>query len=143
MTRYRRTLALVTLAAAVLLATSAPAVATFSRSRALPTTTISTGTVAEPTNVTALLGSCSNGRWMSVKVSWNPSTSPKVIGYAVKAYRSDGQVTTAAQTDGATTTADTTVDKLSAGSTSVTFTVTTLTSYGWSTQSALTGYVTC
>jgi hypothetical protein len=80
---------------------------------------------------------------MSVAVSWDDSTSPTVSGYAVKAYRSDGQVTTVAQFVDTTTTADTTVDKLSSGSTSVTFTVTTLTSYGWTAESSRSGQMTC
>jgi hypothetical protein len=139
----RRTLAVVTLTIAAILATTAPAVASFGKARALPTMTISTGTVTAPANVSALLASCSNGRWMSVTVSWDPSASPKVSGYTVKAYRSDGQVSTVAQTNATTTTADTTVDKLSAGSTSVTFTVTTLTSYGWTAESSRSGQMTC
>jgi hypothetical protein len=143
MTGMRRTIAFIALLAAVVLTTSAPAAASFSKSRALPTTTISTATVAAPTNVNALLASCSNGRWMSVTVSWDRTTSPRVSGYAVKAYRSDGQVTTVAQVGDTTTTADTTVDKLSSGSTSVTFTVTTLTSYGWTAESSRSGQMTC
>jgi hypothetical protein len=66
-----------------------------------------------------------------------------VSGYTVKAFRSDGQVAVVAQTGATTTTADTTVDKLSTGSTSVTFTVTTLTSYGWAAESARSGQMTC
>ncbi|MGZ4537540.1 MAG: hypothetical protein ACXVX8_04880 [Blastococcus sp.] len=143
MTGLRRILALVTLSAAVILAGAAPAVATFSKSRALPSMTVSTGTVTAPSTVTALLASCSNARWMSVTVSWDASASRGVSGYTVRAYRSDGQVTIVAQTDATTTTADTTVDKLSIGSTSVTFAVTTLTSYGWTAESPRSGQMTC
>lgn len=143
MTGLRRTLALLTLTVAVVLAVTAPASANFSLTRFLASTTISTGSVDAPSGVNAVLASCSNGRWMSVTVSWSPSASPGVTGYAVTAYRSDGQVTTVAQTDAATTTANTTVDKLSAGSTSVAFTVTTLTSYGWTAESARSGQMTC
>lgn len=143
MTGIRRILALVAVAAAVVVGTNAPALASFGKMRALPTTTVSTATVVAPTGVTALLASCSNARWMSVTVSWDPSTSPKVSGYTVKAFRSDGQVAVVAQTGATATTADTTVDKLSTGSTSVTFTVTTLTSYGWAAESARSGQMTC
>jgi hypothetical protein len=109
----------------------------------LPSLGVTTAVVQSPTNVKAELASCSNARWMSVTVSWQPSSSARVSGYQVKAYRNDGQVTTVGQIDGAATSANTTVDKLGAGSTSVTFTVTTLTDYGWTAESTQSAQMTC
>ena len=138
-----RRLVLVSVAAAVFLVVSTPAMANFGATRSLAPVTVSTATVQSPTDVNAVLASCSNGRWMSVRVSWSPSTSARISSYLVKAYRNDGQVSTVAQTSATTTSADTTVDKLSAGSTSATFTVTTLTDYGWTAESARSAQMTC
>ena len=122
---------------------AAPASASFAVARTLPTMTVSTGVVAPPTNVAAVLGSCSNGRWMSVTVSWTASSSPGISGYRVDAHRNDGSTITVAQTAATTTSANTTVDKLSSGSTTVAFTVATLTTYGWTADSLSSGQLTC
>ena len=126
---------------AVLLAFAGPAAATFAVTEALPSMTVSTETVAPPTDVTAVVGSCSNGRWRSITVSWNPSASRGVSGYRVDAHRDDGSTVTVEETSATSTT--TTLDKLSPGSTTVTFTVRTLTTYGWTAESAPTGSLTC
>jgi uncharacterized protein (DUF58 family) len=141
--RLARRLVLVSLAVALSLVMSTPATAKFAVTRGLPSLVVATAVVQSPTNVKAELASCSNARWMSVTVSWQPSTSARVSGYLVKAYRNDGQVATVGQTDGAATSANTTVDKLAAGSTSVTFTVTTLSDYGWTAESTQSAQMTC
>ena len=143
MARLARRLVLISFAVAISLIMSTPATATFAVTRSVPSLVVTTAVVQPPTNVAAVLASCSNGRWMSVTVSWQPSTSARVSGYVVKAYRNDGQVTTVGQTDGAATSANTTVDKLGAGSTSVTFSVTTLTDYGWTAESTQSAQMTC
>ena len=79
---------------------------------------------------------------LSVSVSWTASGSRGVNGYLVNAHLSDGTVYAMAQTAVGTLSTSQTVDadnlvyqpRLS---------VTTLTSYGWTTRSVLTGYVTC
>jgi hypothetical protein len=79
---------------------------------------------------------------LTVTASWPASASRGVNGYLVNAHLVDGTVYPMAQTSAGTLTTSTTVDadnlvyqpRLS---------VTTLTSYGWTAQSALTGYVTC
>jgi hypothetical protein len=79
---------------------------------------------------------------LAVSVSWSASGSRGVNGYLVNAHLADGSVYAMAQTAAGTLSTSQTVDadnlvyqpRLS---------VTTLTSYGWSARSALTGYVTC
>jgi hypothetical protein len=79
---------------------------------------------------------------LTVSASWTASGSRGVNGYLVNAHLADGTVYPMGQTAAGTLTTSQTVDadnlvyqpRLS---------VTTLTSYGWTAQSALTGYVTC
>jgi hypothetical protein len=142
-TIVRRAVSAGVLALAILSGPCLPAWATFSASAPLPQTRISTATIEAPTNVAALLNSCSNARWMSVTVSWTPSPTSRISGYSITAYRSGGSVTTVAQTDAATTSATVTVDKLSTGATTVVFTVTTMTAAGWTAESAQSGPLAC
>lgn len=139
----RRAVLVGVLALAVGFGSSLPAWASFSARAQLSQTTISTATIDAPTNVTALLSSCSNGRWMSVTVSWTPSTFNRVTGYSVTAYRSDGSVASVASTDAVTTSAAVTVDKLSSGATTVVFTVTATTGSSWTAESVKSGSLTC
>ena len=140
---FRRAVLVGVLALAVVLGLRLPAEAGFASSAPLPQTTLWTATIAPPTNIAALLNSCSNARWMSVTVSWTASPSSRVSGYSINAYRSDGSVTTVAQTDAATTAATVTVDKLSTGATTVVFTVTTMTDVGWTAESVRSGPLSC
>jgi hypothetical protein len=126
-----------------LLLPPAAAGASWAASTAVRPVSIATGSVVPPSNVAAVLGSCSNGRWMSVTVSWAASTTAGVSGCSVLAHRSDGSTTTAVTTSASTTSAGTTVDKLSSGSTTVVFTVVTQTRYGWTAESPSSGPVTC
>jgi hypothetical protein len=79
---------------------------------------------------------------LTVTASWTASASRGLSGYLVNAHLNNGTVYAMAQTAPGTLSTSQTVDadnlvyqpRLS---------VTTLTSYGWSTQSALTGYVSC
>lgn len=139
--RYALLCFLMLLLVGVLPAVSADAA--FSRSRALPSTSITTQTVLPATNVSAVLSSCSNNRWMAITVSWTGSPTDGVTGYLVNAHRNDGSTMTVAQTPAGTTSANTTVDKLSSGATTVTFTIVTQTSYGWTAESASSGSLTC
>jgi hypothetical protein len=140
--RVRGQLLVVLLGVLGALLVAAPASATFAASRSLPTMSVSTASVQAPVNVSAQLGSCSNGRWMSVTVTWDPSTSARISGYTVKAYRNDGTTSTVATTDSSTTSVLTTVDKLSTGSTTVTFAVVAEVS-GWTAESLPSGPLTC
>jgi len=79
---------------------------------------------------------------LSVAASWTASGSRGVNGYRVNAHLSDGTVYPMAQTAAGALSTSSTVDadnlvyqpRLS---------VTTLTTYGWTAQSALTGYISC
>ena len=144
MTAARRLLVLLALTVvAVLGAGSTAANATFSAAAALPGMTVGTGTVAAPGNVTAELMSCSNARWMGVEVGCQPSASQGVSGYRVQAHLSDGRTSTVAETGATATSVTAVVDKFSARPASVAFTVTTLTSYGWTATSPMTSALAC
>ena len=79
---------------------------------------------------------------LAVTASWTASASRGVNGYLVNAHLADGTVYAMAQTAAGTLSTSSTVDadnlvyqpRLS---------VTTLTSYGWTARSALTGYISC
>jgi hypothetical protein len=99
-------------------------------------------TVAGPGAYETTTTTTTKNTMLSVTASWLASGSRGVSGYLVKADLSNGTVYAMAQTSPSTLSTSQTVDadnvvyqpRLS---------VTTLTSYGWSAQSALTGYVTC
>jgi hypothetical protein len=140
--RARRTVSTALIALAIVIGLGVPAQAAFAKQRALPTTSIATATLAPPTAVTALLSSCSNARWMTVTVSWSPSTFSRVTGYVIKAYRSDGQVMTVGQTGAGGTSTQVSMDKFDTGLTSAAFTV-TATLLGWTAESAASATITC
>jgi hypothetical protein len=140
--RAGRTVATALIALAIVIGFGMPAQATFAKQRALAPMSIATATMTPPTGVTALLSSCSNGRWMTVTVSWSPSTFTRVTGYVIKAYRSDGQVMTVGQTGAGSTSAQVNMDKFDTGLTSAAFTV-TATLQAWTAESAASATVTC
>ena len=78
----------------------------------------------------------------SLPASWTASASRGLSGYLVKAHLNDGTVYPMAQTVAGTLSTSQSVD---AGNLvyQPRLSVTTLTSYGWTAQSALTGYVSC
>jgi len=137
-----RTVATALIVLAIVTGLGVPAQATFADQLALPQTSIATATMTPPTAVTALLASCSNGRWMTVTVSWSPSTFSRVTGYVIKAYRSDGQVMTVGQTGAGSTSAQVSMDKFDTGLTSAAFTV-TATLQAWTAESAASATITC
>ncbi|OMQ15139.1 hypothetical protein A7K94_0211585 [Modestobacter sp. VKM Ac-2676] len=130
MTRIRASLVVGAVAVATLLGSSgSPAQAAFTAGAAM-SATVGTVTVAAPTSVTVQTSGC-NSRWINVTVSWDASSTARVLAYQVIAHRSDGVVQTVAQTDAATTKIQGTVDKFDLQGHTTTLTVTTLTSYGW------------
>ena len=143
MTVFRRSVLLVALAVATVLGlTISPAQAAYTAKAALPTATIGTVKVAAPTNVTAQAPDC-NGRWVEVTVSWRPSTTAKVTGYRITAFRSDGASLVVADTDANTTSFSRTADRFDLAGYTTTFTVMTQTSYGWTAVSPKSGAITC
>lgn len=68
--------------AAVMVTTAAPALGSFIR-MASATQAVSAGTLAPPTGVAAAVASCQNNKFVSVQVTWTPSTSSFATGYEV------------------------------------------------------------
>ena len=101
-----------------------------------------TSTVPGPGPLETTTTTVTKNTMLTVSASWTASATRGVNGYLVNAHLSDGTVYAMAQTAASTLSTSQTVDadnlvyqpRLS---------VTTLTSYGWTKQSALTGYVTC
>ena len=79
---------------------------------------------------------------LAVTASWSASGSRGVSGYLVNAHLSDGTVYPMAQNGPGTLSTSQTVDADNLAY-QPRLSVTTLTSYGWTAQSPLTGYVTC
>ena len=118
---------------------TAPAQATFGDSAGV-STSISTATVAAPTNV---VGSLTCGRTSStMSVTWTRSASARISGQQVKVYFSDGFVQTVELS--ATATGWTaSIDTFYVTTYSIRYSVTARTDYGWSTESPLTGSFQC
>ncbi|MGY2065321.1 hypothetical protein [Blastococcus sp. SYSU DS0619] len=136
MTRIRRALAVTGLAVAVTLGGAVPALAAWSNSDTVGTT-ISTGTVAPPTGVTAERAGCYfYNLILEARVTWAPSPTTRVSGYTITAYRNDTVVNE--KTVGPST-RSTTITAVAG----TTYTVTTNTEYGWTAESARTGTVWC
>jgi hypothetical protein len=139
-TPVRRAAVLVLLAAGLLVGSSLPSWATYSDSAAV-TTTVATATVAPPTNLTSRT-KCTGGD-ATVTLNWNASTSTRVSGYRVRVHFGGGAYqdqTTLAAT--ATTWQGTTPD-FYVNNYTMTFTVWTLTNYGWTAESAHTARILC
>jgi hypothetical protein len=151
MIRIRRAAVLLSIAAAVLLGGAFPADAQFSNSAALPTMAITSVNVAAPTGLSTAGTKCTSTfdattgittTTLNARISWNASASRGVSGYLVTAVFSDGTRYPAAQTNAATTTVTGDFDAAYATQ-NIRVTVTTLTSYGWTKESALSGVIKC
>jgi hypothetical protein len=134
----RRAVVVLGLAVAVLAGTASPAGASFSGSSAA-TAAIATATVAPPGNVSTTGSSCADG-YFYVRLSWTPSGARNVTGYAVTVYRADGSTSVIATTGSGTTSFANTYLR---GYQTYRFTVTTRTSYGWTTESPRTAGLYC
>ena len=138
MTRIRRGLVLLGLTVAVVIGASVPASATYSEAVAVKTT-ISTTTVAAPTN---LVGQLTCGRPATMQVTWALSGTERVSGYLVSVHFSDGFVQTV-QLGASATSWSSTIDPYYVTAYSIRYSVTTQTNYGWSKESPLTGAFQC
>jgi hypothetical protein len=157
MNALRRTAVLIGLAAAVIVGSSLPASATFGESVTLAAKpTITAATVTAPATITPT-GYCStttssywNGYttvyttsyWYNATVTWSASTARGVTGYRIVAYLNNGQSFVMGQTDAVNRSVSATVDR-SYLAYQPTISVTTLTSYGWATESARKAMPTC
>ncbi|MGY1641382.1 fibronectin type III domain-containing protein [Geodermatophilus sp. SYSU D00703] len=144
MNTVRRTVTVLVLTMVVVLVGSISASAAYRDTVTVGQVSVTTPTISAPATVSATKNSCSNARWMGVTVAWQPSTSSRISGYQVTAYRDDGRVYPVDTVGAGTTSVTTTLDKHDGPVTSYTFTVTTTTAYGWtSTESLRSGTVTC
>jgi hypothetical protein len=148
MTRFRRTAVLLSTAAAVLFGSVLPADAEFSNSAATATA-ITTVDVTAPGNVSTGGTKCTttwNGwTWvttLNARVSWTASASRGVSGYVVNAVFSDGTKYPVAQVPAGVTSISGDYDAAYAAQ-NIRVTVTTLTSYGWTEESGLSGVIKC
>jgi hypothetical protein len=141
MTRIRRGLLLLALTAAVVIAGSTGAAfASFADTASKSLGTISTATVNAPTNVVGQL-TCDSPN-ATMQVTWTQSTSIRVSGYRVAVYFSDGFTQTVSLAATASSwSAQTSLFNVTAYS--VRYSVTTLTDYGWTRESAQTGSFKC
>ena len=135
----RRLVILVGALLTVTLGTSFPASASFSASAAVPATTIATMVVAPPTSVSGQLA-CAKTSTMSA--TWTLSTTPRISGYLVTVYFSDGDVQTV-QLGATATSWSATIDLYYVTAYSVQYSVTTQTDYGWTKESAHTATFGC
>ena len=141
MTRIRRGLLLLALTAAVVLAGSTgSALASFADTASISLGGVSTTNVAAPGSVVGNVTCASPNATM--QVTWQTSTSTRVSGYRISVYYSDGFVQTANVASTATSwSVSTSLFNVTAYS--VRYSVTTLTDYGWTKESALTGSFQC
>src|SRR3954469_3410196 len=152
MTRIRRIAVLLSAAAAVLFGAVLPADAQFSNSASLPTMAVTSIDVRAPVTVSTAGTKCDSvydpttgvtTTTLNARVSWSPSTTPRgVTGYVITAVFADGTKYPVAQV-GATTTALTGSFDAYYASQNIRVTVTTLTSYGWTEESATSGVIKC
>ena len=142
MTTTRRIITLIALVAGVLFASGAAAQASFSESVKVTATpmSVATASVVAPGAGTGSLTCRTSSATMAM--TWTKSTSARVTGYRVNVIFSDGYVQT--------------VDKLATDTSwsqpialynvtaySVRYTVSTLTDFGWTAESASTGWFRC
>jgi hypothetical protein len=134
----RRAAALLLLTAGLLLGAALPSWASFADPVALPQATVSTAKLDVP-GVPTGRATCS-GSTATVTVSWNASTAPRVSGYRVRLWLGNAwqDVTTVTGTTWTGSTSTTYVNGYV-----MTFTVWTLTPYGWTAESAHSAQVLC
>ena len=138
MTGIRRALVLLGILTGLMVTTSLPASASFSASTAV-TTTVNTMVVAAPTNVVGGLA-CAPTSTMSL--TWTASSSPRISGYLVSVYFSDGFVQTVQLASTATSWSKT-IAEYNVTAYSIQYSVTAQTNYGWTKESARTGSFQC
>ena len=134
----RRVAVLLLLTAGLVVGAALPSWASFTEAVALPQMTVSTPTLQVPGIPTAR-ATCVSGT-ATVTLNWNASTAPRVSGYKVRLWLGQAwqDVTTVAGTSWSGNTSTTYVNGYV-----MTFTVWTLTPYGWTAESAHTAQVLC
>ena len=143
MTGIRRSLLLMSLTVAAVfgaLGPAHPAQASFSRTVTAASTGIATATVAPPTNLTGSLTCTRSSATMAA--SWKASTSTRVSGYLVTVIFGDGFRQTVPLGPTATSWSDS-ISLYQATANPIRYSVTTQTTYGWTTESLPTGWFQC
>jgi hypothetical protein len=143
MTGLRRALLLVTAMLAVTFGFPGGAQAAYTAQAVMPTVRVSTATVLPPTALSTVGSVCSNGT-LRLHLTWTASTTSRVTGYAVRMYTTAGINWALGSTSAGTTSYDASVSvRVNGRPTACQFTLTTTTDYGWATESARTGAITC
>jgi hypothetical protein len=152
MTRIRRAVVLLGVTAAAFFGGMLPADAQYSNSAALPTMAITSVNVTAPASLSTAGTKCDSvydattgvtTTTLNAKLSWSASTTPRgVTGYVITAVFTDGTKYTVAQVGATTTSLAGSYDAYYA-SQNIRVTVTTLTSYGWTKESAQSGVIKC
>jgi hypothetical protein len=143
MTGIRRSLLLMSLTVAVVLGglgPAHPAQASFSKKVTATSTQIATATVAPPTNVTGTLTCGKSSATMAA--NWTLSTSSRISGYLVTVHFSDGFVQNV-QMGASATSWTAPISLYQATAYAISYSVTTQTTYGWTTESAAIGWFSC
>jgi archaellum component FlaG (FlaF/FlaG flagellin family) len=142
MTTTRRALVLIALVAGVLFASGAAAQASYSDTAKVTATpmTVSTATVAAPGAGPGSITCRTSTATMAL--TWTASTSARVNGYRVTVYFSDGYSQTVQMTASDTSWSQV-IALYNVTAYSVRYSVTTLTDYGWTKESASTGWFRC
>jgi hypothetical protein len=136
----RRAVVLLGLTLGLLVTAIGPASASFTDLVSAPTT-ITAMSVTAPDTIT--VNDKCWGIHYSATISWSGSTTPRgLTGYRVVATFNDGSTSLLGETDAGTRTMTVTSDT-STLQYQPRITVTTLTSYGWSTESAPSGVLAC
>jgi hypothetical protein len=139
-TVIRRAAVLVLLVAGLVLGSSLPSWATFTDTAAV-STTVATGTVAPPTNLTS--HTTCTATTATVSLAWNASTSARVSGYLIRVHFGGGAYQDQTTVGPTVTTWQGTTNKANVTNYTMTFTVWTVTDYGWSAESAHTARIVC
>ena len=141
MNSLKRFVTVLGLAVTVVVGSSIPAGATFSDTAAVPTTTYATATVAAPGNVVGAL-KCGGKSDSTMSVTWTHSDALRKSGYRVTVEFSDGYIST--RDVAATATSwSATISTFNVTQYAIRYSVTTLTEYGWTTESGKTGWFQC
>jgi hypothetical protein len=140
MINVRNALLVLGLSTAVAVGTAAsPAGASLADSAAV-STTISTNTVAPVTNLVGKLACTDPTSTMSA--TWTRSTSARVTGYVLKVYWSDGALDQVSLGPTATSWSQS-ISKYFVTAYAVQYSVTTVTDYGWTKETAKTAAFQC
>jgi C4-dicarboxylate transporter len=141
MNTTRRIAVLLTLVTAVFLGSSAAAQASFTEAVSVTATpmSIASASVAAPVSGP---GSLTCGVTATMGLTWTKSTSPRVSGYLVTVYFSDGFVQTV-QKLATDTSWSQSIALYNVTAYQVRYSVTTQTDFGWTTESVKTGWFHC